>query len=131
MNIYELMFILDQDLGKEAEEKFFSRFEKTIAKNGGNIIRMDDQGVKYLAYKINKKPRGHYFLGYLEGPGSMLAEVERFLRINEDVVRFILVKQDAKATRADFEPKAEKEAPAETEKEAPAEVKKEQVEAAE
>lgn len=107
MNYYELMFIQNPDLGEEDQEKLHTRLRNTIGKNGGDIIRINDMGVRGLAYKIQKKPRGRYFLLYLEGPGSMIPEIERFLRLDENVIRFVVVKLDRHTTRADLEPKPE------------------------
>ena len=107
MNLYEMMYIQNPDLGEEDQEKLLTRLKNTIAKNGGDLIKMDDMGVRGLSYKIQKKPRGHYFLSYLEGPGSMIPEIERFLRIDENILRFVIVKLDKHTNRADLEPKPE------------------------
>ncbi len=110
MNFYEMMYIQNPDLGEEDQEKLLTRLKNTIGKNGGEIIRIDDMGVRGLSYKIQKKPRGHYFLSYLEGPGSMIPEIERFLRIDENILRFVIVKLDKHTNRADLEPKSEPKA---------------------
>ncbi len=107
MNFYEMMYIQNPDLGEEDQEKLLTRLKNTIGKNGGEIIRIDDMGVRGLSYKIQKKPRGHYFLSYLEGPGSMIPEIERFLRIDENILRFVIVKLDK---HTDLEPKTEPQA---------------------
>jgi small subunit ribosomal protein S6 len=107
MNLYEMMYIQNPDLGDEDQNKLLTRLKKTIGKNGGEIIRIDDMGVRGLSYKIQKKPRGHYFLIYLEGPGSMVPEIERFLRIDENILRFVVIKLDANISRSDLEPKPE------------------------
>ncbi|HVN71962.1 MAG TPA: 30S ribosomal protein S6 [Desulfomonilia bacterium] len=107
MNLYEIMFILNPDIGEDEREKLTSRLKSTISKNKGEIIRFDDMGIKSLTYKIKKKSRGQYFLIYLDGPGSMIAEIERFLRIDENVIRFVIVKLDKHVTRQDLEPKVE------------------------
>jgi small subunit ribosomal protein S6 len=107
MNLYEMMYIQNPDLGEEDQNKLLTRLKKTIGKNGGEIIRIDDMGVRGLSYKIQKKPRGHYFLIYLEGPGSMVPEIERFLRIDENILRFVVIKLDANISRSDLEPKPE------------------------
>jgi small subunit ribosomal protein S6 len=114
MNLYEIMFILSPDMGEEEREKFISRLNGTITKNKGEVIRLNDLGIKSMTYKIKKKSRGQYVLLYLEGPGAMVAEIERMLRIDENVIRFVVVKLDAHVTRQDLEPKAEP-APAEAE----------------
>lgn len=113
MNIYELMFILDPEMGKEEQEKFLSRLDMIVKRGEGEIFRLDDLGNRQMAYKINKKSRGHYLLGYLEGPGAMLSEIEHFLRIDENVLRFILVKQDEKTSRENFMKVVAEEKPAE------------------
>ncbi len=110
MNLYEVMFIQNPDLGEEDQSKLLARLSTTITKFGGEIIKLDDQGIRSLAYKIEKHPRGRYFLGYLEGPGSMLHEIERFLRIDENVMRFVLLKLDRRVTKEDLLPKAAPEA---------------------
>ncbi|HPJ94599.1 MAG TPA: 30S ribosomal protein S6 [Deltaproteobacteria bacterium] len=115
MNLYEIMFILNPDMGDDEREKMITRLKGTISKNKGDVIRFDDLGFKTLTYKIKKKSRGQYFLMYLDGPGSMVAEIERFLRIDENVIRFVVVKLDKHVTRESLEPKAEpqpEEAPA-------------------
>lgn len=107
MNLYEIMFIVNPDIGEDEREKLISRLKNTISKNKGDIIRLDDMGIKSLAYKIQKKFRGHYFLVYLEGPGAMVSEVERFFKLDENIVRFVIVKLEKGVTRQDLEPKVE------------------------
>ncbi len=107
MGLYEAMFILNPDLGDEEREKVLSRFTNTISKNKGDLFRLDDLGMKSLAYGIEKKTRGRYFLAYIEGPGSLMGEMERFLRIDENVMRFLVIRQEDRVTRADLERKPE------------------------
>lgn len=110
MNLYEIMFIQNPDIGEEDQGKLLTRLTSTISKYGGDVIRIDDQGIKSLAYKIEKQHRGRYFLGYLEGPGSMIPEIERFLRIDENIMRFVIIKLDRHITREDLSPKVAVEA---------------------
>lgn len=110
MNLYEVMFIQNPDIGEEDQEKLLTRIKAVISKNGGEVIRLDDQGTKSLAYKIQKFNRGRYFLGYLEGPGSMIPEIERILRIEEHIVRFVVIKLDRHVTREELNPKPVAEA---------------------
>lgn len=112
MNLYEIMFIQNPDLGEEDQGKLLTRFNATISKYGGEVVRLDDQGIKSLAYRIEKHPRGRYFLGYIEGPGSMIPEIERFLRLDENIIRFVVIKLDRHVTKEDLIPKAAAEAPA-------------------
>jgi len=110
MNLYEMMFIQNPDIGEEDQEKLLTRFNSTVSKYGGEVIKIDDQGIKSLAYKIEKQPRGRYFLGYLEGPGSMIPEIERFLRLDENVMRFVVIKLGRHVTREELNPKPAAEA---------------------
>lgn len=115
MNLYEIMFIMNPDIVDDEREKLITRFKNTIGKNKGEVIRIDDMGLKSLSYKIQKKLRGHYFLVYLEGPGAMVSEVERFFKLDENIVRFVIVKLEKSITRQGLEPKAEPQpAPAPT-----------------
>jgi small subunit ribosomal protein S6 len=107
MNLYEMMFIVNPDIGGDESEKVITRLKNTIGKAKGDIIRIDDMGLKSLSYKIQKKSRGHFFLVYMEGPGPMVSEIERILGIDENVLRFVVVKLGKKVTRQDLEPKAE------------------------
>jgi small subunit ribosomal protein S6 len=107
MNLYEIMFVLNPDIGEDEREKATTRLKNTISKNNGDIIRFDDMGFKSFMYKIKKKSRGHFFLINLEGPGTMVAEIERFLRLDENVIRFVVVRLDKHVTRQDLEPKVE------------------------
>lgn len=100
---YEVMMILNPDLGADEIEKVTSRYQGNVTKNGGEIIRIDDLGVKTLAYKIQKRSKGRYLLSYLDGPGPMLAEIERTLKIDENVIRFLIIKLDEEVKREDLE----------------------------
>ncbi len=94
MSLYELMFILNPDLGDEERERFLSRFQALIEKNKGEVLKIEDRGIRTLTYKIQKKSKGRYFLTYLEGPGTMISEIERNLRIDENVMRFVIINLD-------------------------------------
>jgi small subunit ribosomal protein S6 len=100
---YELMKIVNPELGEDAVEKVITRFTNNVKKNEGEVIRIEDMGIKTMAYKIEKKLKGHYFLSYLEGPGPMLSEIERTLGIDENVLRFIIIKLDEHVKREDLE----------------------------
>jgi small subunit ribosomal protein S6 len=100
---YELMKIVNPDLREDGIEKVITRFTNNVKKNDGEVIRIEDMGIKTLAYKIEKKSKGHYFLSYLEGPGQMLSEIERTLGIDENVLRFIIIKLGDHIKREDLE----------------------------
>lgn len=105
--LYEVMMILNPDLGDDGIEKVTSRYQGNVTKNGGEIIRIDDLGLKTMAYKIQKRSKGRYLLSYLDGPGPMLSELERTLKIDENVIRFLIIKLDEDVKREDLEKTAE------------------------
>jgi small subunit ribosomal protein S6 len=107
MNLYEMMFIVNPDIGDDECEKVITRLKNTLGKIKGDLIRLDDMGLRSLSYKIQKKSRGHFFLAFMEGPGPMVSEIERILRIDENVLRFVVVKLEKNVTRQDLEPKVE------------------------
>jgi len=127
MNLYEMMFIINPEIGEEDREKLLTRIKATIEKYGGEIIKTEDMGLKTMSYKIMNKSRGHYMLSYLEGPGTMVSEIERILRIDENILRFVVIKLDKKTSRQDLEPKEEPvaETPKETAEPAAEPVKEE------
>jgi small subunit ribosomal protein S6 len=110
MDLYEIMFIQNPDLGEEDQEKLLTRFKTTLSKNGGELIKLEDQGIRTLAFKIQRRSRGRYFLIHLEGPGSMVSELERFMRIDENIIRFVVIKLESHITKEDLMPKAAPEA---------------------
>jgi len=107
MSLYELMFIVSPDIGDDETTKVVTRLKNTLGKFKGDLIRIDDMGLKSLSYKIEKKSRGHYFLAYVEGPGSLVAEIERIFRLDENILRFVIVKLGKNVSRQDLEPKTE------------------------
>jgi len=94
MNLYETMFIVDPEIVDEVLEKILDKFKGIISKGGGEIIKVEDKGLRNLAYRINKKPRGHYFLFYFMSEGALVRELERNMRIDEGIMRFIVIKSD-------------------------------------
>ncbi|HTH50753.1 MAG TPA: 30S ribosomal protein S6 [Pyrinomonadaceae bacterium] len=91
---YEVMYIIDPDTEVERVEKLNDAVGKLIEKEGGTILRMDDIGMKQLAYPIQKKNEGHYVLFEIEGSGQEIAELERRMRVNDMIMRYITVRVD-------------------------------------
>jgi small subunit ribosomal protein S6 len=109
MSLYEIMFLINPDIGDDENVKIISRLKNTLGKFKGDLIRLDDMGLRSLSYKIEKKSRGHYFLAYVEGPGSLVAELERIFRLDENILRFVIVRLGKNVSRQDLEPKAEEQ----------------------
>ncbi len=96
MRHYETMFILKPTLVEEEIKTKIEIFKEVITKNGGEIETCLDMGMRNLAYEIEKNKRGYYFVIYFKAEPSLIAELERNYRINEDVLRFIVIKYENK-----------------------------------
>lgn len=92
-NKYESVLILRGDLKedeyKEALKKIIERIKKLI-----NIEKIDEIGLKKLAYEVNKNKTGYYVVIYYKATNQAVLEIERFYRITEDVLRFLTVKKE-------------------------------------
>ncbi|MBO7555926.1 MAG: 30S ribosomal protein S6 [Alphaproteobacteria bacterium] len=94
MQKYESVLIARQDLGASQVNSIVSDLSETIKKEGGEVVRVDNWGLKTLAYRIKKNRKGHYVLMNIEAPASAIAEYERVMRFNEDIIRYMTLKVD-------------------------------------
>lgn len=95
-NHYETVYILRSDLTEEATKKVNDKVAEVVQRFKGNLESTKDLGKRQMAYRIAKHLRGHYIqLNYL-GTGLVLDELERHLRLSEDVIRFLSVRNDPK-----------------------------------
>ena len=93
MRDYELLFVLDPDLDEEQKASLIERV-KSVINDGGEAGEPDVWGDKKLAYKINKKSTGYYIVLPFKADADLPKELDRRLRINENVMRHIIVCQD-------------------------------------
>lgn len=98
---YEVMYIVDVEAGDEKIGKLNEAVGKLVEKEGGTVVRMDDIGRRRLAYPIQKKTEGHYVLFEIDGSGQEIAELERRMRVNDLIIRFITVRVDEDRKAAD------------------------------
>jgi|SRR5580765_2671874 len=98
---YEVMYIVNPDTEGEKIVKLNEAVGKLIAKEGGEVVRMDDIGLRNLAYPIQKKTQGHYVLFEVEGSGQEILELERRMRVNDMIMRYITVRVDEDRKKAD------------------------------
>ena len=94
MAFYESVLIARQDLGASQVSNLVSSLSETIVSNGGEVVRVDNWGLKNLAYRIKKNRKGHYVVLNISAPASAISEYERIMRFNEDVIRYMTVKVD-------------------------------------
>lgn len=98
---YEVMYIVDPETDGDKIAKLNDAVGKLIEKEGGEVVRMDDIGMKNLAYPIQKKKEGHYVLFEINGSGQEIAELERRMRVNDMIMRYITVRVDEDRKKAD------------------------------
>ena len=91
---YETVFILPSDSDEGKKRDILDRLDGVVEKGGGIRIKREDWGVRRLAYPVKNQPKGHYFLLDFVGTAQIVAELERHMRMLEDVHRFLTVKTD-------------------------------------
>ena len=91
---YESVFIARQDITAAQVEGLVETFEKVIMDAGGSVPKKESWGLRTLAYKIKKNRKGPYTLMNIDAPADAIHEMERQMRINEDVLRYITLRVD-------------------------------------
>jgi small subunit ribosomal protein S6 len=94
MPLYEHVFIARQDLSNAQAEALIDHFAAVLADNGGRVVAHEYWGVKTMAYKINKNRKGHYGFLRTDAPAQAVQEMERLMRLHEDVMRVLTVRVD-------------------------------------
>jgi small subunit ribosomal protein S6 len=94
MNNYETVFILTPVLSEDQAKEAVKKFEDEIKSQGGKVNHQETWGLRKLAYPIQKKTTGFYFLIEFEGEGNLISELEISLKRDERVMRFLTVKMD-------------------------------------
>ena len=95
MPLYEHVMIARQDLSNTQAESLIEHFGTVLADNGGKLLENEYWGIKTMAYKINKNRKGHYALLRTDAPAPAILEMERLMRLHEDVMRVLTIKVDA------------------------------------
>lgn len=94
MRDYEVMYILNADLDEEGIDAVVTRFEDVVKNGGGEIVKTERWGKRKLAYEVNDKIEGYYVLMYFKAPSSVAQELERLLKISDDVLRHLVIKKE-------------------------------------
>lgn len=95
MAYYECVFIARQDISATQVEGLTETFSTVISDNGGKIVNTESWGLRTLAYRIKKNRKGHYVMFHIDAPAAAIHEMERQMRINEDILRYLTIKVDA------------------------------------
>lgn len=91
---YESVLIARQDLGASQVNSLVENLSEVLKKEGGEVVKVDNWGLKNLAYRIKKNRKGHYVLLNIAAPAKAIFEYERLMRLNEDVIRYMTIKVD-------------------------------------
>lgn len=92
MSLYEHIFISRQDLSVSQAEALIDHFSKILQDNGGTVLNHEYWGLKTMAYKINKNRKGHYVLLKSDSSPEAVQEMERLMRLHEDIMRVMTIK---------------------------------------
>jgi small subunit ribosomal protein S6 len=98
---YELVFIVDPDAADDEVMRLSEGVQKIITGQGGSIVKTEMMGKRQLAYEINHKKDGTYVLLEVEGSGKEIAEVERRMRVNDQILRYMTIRVDEDRRRAE------------------------------
>ena len=97
MPLYEHVVISRQDLSNAQAEGLVEHFGKVLSENGGKVVDSEYWGLKTMAYKINKNRKGHYSFLKTDSSPAAIQEMERLMRIHEDIMRVLTIKVDVHA----------------------------------
>ena len=94
MALYEHIFLARQDVSAQQVEELTNTLTEVLTSNGGKVTKNEYWGVKTLSYRIRKNRKAHYSLLNIDAPHAAVAEMERQMRINEDILRFMTIRVD-------------------------------------
>src|SRR3974377_1518287 len=94
MSLYENIFIARQDISGAQVDALADNFSQLVTDNGGEVKKREYWGLRNLAYRMRKNRKGHYVLLNIDAPPAAVAELERNMRINEDVIRYLTIRVD-------------------------------------
>ncbi len=119
-NQYELTYVISGVVKQNQVDDIVRKVNHLVESNGGDVLEVNEWGNQRLAYEIERKRSGYYVNMYFQAPGSLIERLERELEINDDVLRYLTLRMDAKMKRH-YEKKkqrrAQEQAEAESEEE--------------
>lgn len=95
-NFYEVTFIINPVLEEEQVKEVKDKFEAFIVEKGAEIDEMEEWGIKRLAYEIDGKNSGYFVNAYFLADGAIVSDLERYFKLEENILRHILLKYDNK-----------------------------------
>ena len=94
MPLYEHIYLARQDVSPQQVEEMTNTLTEVLTQGGGKVTKNEYWGLKSLSYRIKKNRKAHYTLLNIDAPAAAVAEMERQMRINEDILRFMTVRVD-------------------------------------
>ena len=94
MPLYETVFLVRQDVSGQAVDELVEQYKAVLSEGGGSVGRTENWGLKTLSYRINKNRKAHFALMDIDAPAAAVQEMERQMRLNEDVLRTLTIKVD-------------------------------------
>ena len=95
MAYYEHVFLARQDISSQQAEELVAHFKGVLEERGGKVEKVESWGIKSLQYRINKNRKAHFALMNIDAPAGALHEMERQMRIHEDILRYMTIRVDA------------------------------------
>lgn len=92
MSLYEFIFLVRQDVSQAQVQALTTQFKECIESKGGQVSKEEYCGLRSLAYRIKKNKKAHYVLLNVESPSDALDELERQMRLHEDILRYLRVR---------------------------------------
>lgn len=96
MRKYEVMYIIRPNIDDEAKKALVERFNNVLTENGAEITNVKEWGKRRLAYEINDYRDGYYMIINVNSEAAAVQEFDRLAKINEDIIRHIVVKEEEK-----------------------------------
>jgi len=92
MALYEHVFLARQDIAQQQVDQLVELYKGVLEANGGKVGRIESWGLRTLTYRIRKNRKAYYVLMNIDAPAAAVAEVERQMRINEDILRYLTIR---------------------------------------
>ncbi|PSQ74406.1 MAG: 30S ribosomal protein S6 [Bacteroidetes bacterium QH_6_64_77] len=96
---YELTYVISGVVQQNQVDDIVRKVNHFIESNGGDVLEVDEWGNQRLAYEIDRKRSGYYVNMYFQAPGALIQRLERELEVNDDVLRYLTLRMDAKMQR--------------------------------
>jgi small subunit ribosomal protein S6 len=114
---YELTYVISGVVQQNQVDDIVRKINHLVESNGGDVLEVDEWGNQRLSYEIDRKRSGYYVNMYFKAPGTLIERLERELQINDDVLRYLTLRMDAKMQRH-YEQRKKREAQEEAEEKA-------------